>query len=291
MGSARVPMRPVTPPALDSLSVPQEKILTNLRSIGRGAAADIKSRIRSVAELQRCPGSTQGWGGEWYEILVQEVDSLAQTCYHNDTESSGDPTWGFSVFVTAYSSEVQDKLPQALENWIRAQELWLEKHILNPIFRAEVIERFKLDVVFDSSLEGASDDRIRAEFRAWMAGLGLNARGDQSPRLVGVSMSPTPKENICLVLDEASITMLASLMFTGDAKSDSDRFESMNVRVVDCTWRRPAELASNDSWRGVGDVSIVGLAVLFEMIASPIRGHLETGMMHHLHPLAGMPDY
>lgn len=42
MGSARVPMRPVTPSAPDSLLVPQERIFTNLRYIGRGAAADIK---------------------------------------------------------------------------------------------------------------------------------------------------------------------------------------------------------------------------------------------------------
>jgi hypothetical protein len=48
-------------------------------------------------------------------------------------------------------------------------------------------------------------------------------------------MSPTPKENICLVLDEASITMLAGLTFTGDLKSDSARFESMSVRAIDCT--------------------------------------------------------
>lgn len=244
-----------------------------------------------MAGLQRCPGSTQYRGGDWYEILVQEVERLAQTCYHNDTEPSDDPAWGFIVFVTAYSLGAKEKLPQALENWIRTQELWLKQHVLHPVFRAELIERFKLDVVCDDPLEGASNDRIRAEFIAWMAGLGLTASGDQSPRLVGVSMSPTPKENIRLVLDEASITMLAGLTFTGDNKSDSARFEGMNVRVIDCTWRRPAEVASNDTWRGVGDVSIVGLAVLFEMIAAPIRRHPETGMMHDLHPLAGMPDY
>lgn len=215
MGSARVPMRPVTPPAPDSFSLPSQKIFTNLRSTGRGAAADIKSRIRSVAE----------------------------------------------------------------------------QHVLHPVFRQEVIERFKLDVVSDGSLAGASDDRIRVEFRAWMAGLGLTTRGDQSPPLVGVSLSPNPKENICLVLDEASIAMLAGLTLTGDLESDSTLFEDMNVRVIDCTWRRPSELKANDTWRGIGDVSIVGLAVLFEMILAPVRGNLETGMMHHLHPLAGMPDY
>lgn len=290
-GATRVLMRPVTPPAPDSLSVPQRKIFTALRSVGRGAAADIKSHLKSVSELQRSSGSTPGSGCEWYEVLLQEVETDGQTCYHDDTEPSDDPTWGFSVFVTSYSPGAQEKLPQALENWIRAQDLWLEHHVLEPVFRDEVIKRFKLDVVYDDSLEGASDDRIRAEFRAWMAGLGLTARGDQSLPLVGVSMSPNPKENICLVLDEASITMLAGLTFTSDLKSDFARFEGMNVRAIDCTWRRPAELKSNDTWRGIGDVSIVGLAVLFEMIAAPVRGHSEMGMMHDLHPLAGMPDY
>ncbi|KAI7474504.1 hypothetical protein KC351_g10580 [Hortaea werneckii] len=290
-GVKEVPMRPVTPPAPDSLSVPPQKIFTDLRSIGRGAGADIKSRIRTVADLQRSPGSTQGWGGAWYEILLQEIEHSAKTCYHDDVHCSDDPTWGFSVFVTSYTSTAQDKLPQALENWIRAQEMWLERHVLNPSFREEAIERFKLDIVFDDSLEGASDDRIRAEFRAWMAGLGLTAKGDQSPPLVGVSMSPNPKENVCLVLDEASIAMLAGLTFTGEPKNDTTLFEGMKVRVVDCTWRRPAELKANDTWRGVGDVSIVGLALLFEMVLSPDRGHLVTGMMRHLHPLTGMPDY
>jgi hypothetical protein len=50
---------------------------------------------------------------------------------------------------------------------------------MNPVLREEVFKRFKLEVVCDDSLEGASGDRIRAEFRAWMAGLGLTTRGDQ----------------------------------------------------------------------------------------------------------------
>lgn len=137
-------MRPVTPPAPDSLSVPQQKIFTALRSVGRGAAADIKSRIKSVYELQRSSGSKPGSGGEWYKVLLQEIEFDAQTCYHDDLEPSDDPTWGFSVFVTSYSPEAQEKLPQALEYWIRAQELWLEQHVLEPMFRDEVIKRFKL---------------------------------------------------------------------------------------------------------------------------------------------------
>jgi hypothetical protein len=196
MGSARVqvPMRPVTPPAPDSLSVPQQKDFTHVRSVDRGAAADIKSRIRSVAEVQRFPGTRQGEGGDWYEVLLQEIEHDAVTGYQHDAPPSDDPTWGFSVFITSYTPAARERVPLALENWIRTQELWLEREISHPIYREELIERFKLDVVFDNSLEGASDDRIRAEFRAWMAGLGLTPRGDQSPPLVGVPCRQTPKE-------------------------------------------------------------------------------------------------
>ena len=167
----------------------------------------------------------------------------------------------------------------------------INNHIRDPVFREEVFKRFKLDIVYDNSLNDASDDRIRAEFRACMVGLGLTTRGDQSPRSVGVSMSLIPKENICLVLDKANITILTGLTFTSDPKSDTARFEGMNIRAIDCTWRGPAELELDDTWRGIGYESIVGLAVLFEMIASPVRGYPETGMMHDLHPLVGMPDY
>ena len=244
-----------------------------------------------MPQLQRLPGTTQGRGGEWYEVLLQETEHDATTCYHGNAKLSNDPTWGVSVIVTSYTPVAQEKLPHALGNWIRAQELWLEQHVLHPAFREEVIKRFKLDIVADDSVEGASDDRIRARFRAWMAGLGLTARGDQPPPLVSVSMSPNTKENIRLVLGEASVAMLAGLTFTVGPKSDSTLFDSMYVRAVDCTWRWPAESKANETWRGIGDVSIVGLAVLFKMILSPVRGHLVTVMMHHLHPLAGMPDY
>ncbi|KAI7311529.1 hypothetical protein KC326_g6251 [Hortaea werneckii] len=151
-GVPDVPMRPVTPPAPDSLSVPPRKIFTDLRSLGRGAAADIKSRIRTVAELQRSPGATQYRGGEWYEILLQEIEDDARTCYHDDEHPSDDPTWGFPVFITSYTLAAQEKLPQALRNWIRAQELWLEHHVLHSAFCQEAMERFKLDIVADHLL-------------------------------------------------------------------------------------------------------------------------------------------
>jgi hypothetical protein len=86
-----VPIRLAIPPAPDLLSVPRQKIFTVLRSVGKGAAADIKSRINSVSELRR-RSPAQGLGGDWYNFLLQEVESLARTYYHNDTTPSDDPT-------------------------------------------------------------------------------------------------------------------------------------------------------------------------------------------------------
>jgi hypothetical protein len=65
--------------------------------------------------------------------------------------------------------------------------------------------------------------------------------------MVTISMSLEPRENICLVLDEASITTLAELTFTSDLKSDSTLFERINVRPINCTWRRPIESKANDT--------------------------------------------
>ena len=54
-------MRAVTPPALESLSVPREKTCTVLSSVGSGAVVDIKSRISPVSELQRFQDPRKAW--------------------------------------------------------------------------------------------------------------------------------------------------------------------------------------------------------------------------------------
>ena len=85
--------------------------------------------------------------------------------------------------------------------------------------------------------------------------------------------------------------MLADLTF-GDPEDDLERFEEMTVRAVGGTWRRPAEVKVNENYRGVGDVSIIGLAELFKVMASPEGGgHSYFGIMHDLHPLNGMPEW
>ena len=166
------------------------------------------------------------------------------------------------------------------------------QNISQPEYRDEMLKRFKLDVVVDESLEGASDDRVREEFRAWMQGLDFTMREDEREMYEStmlLSTLPIPNENICLVLDEAKITMLASIVF-GEPEYDLERLEGMTVRAIDGTWKRPMEEQFKETYRGVGDLSITGLATLYELIACPLDGaHSSSGIMHDLHPLQGVP--
>jgi hypothetical protein len=286
-----IPKRPVTPPAPDSLSVPEIKLFTTSRSVGSGAAADIGSRVRTVKDIV---DDLRRMGRQWYHVLLEEVETFAERCHHDEErEPPNDPTWGFRVFVTSYSPVARERLPQALANWTQAQELSLQHTIDQPEYRQELLKRFKLDIVEDESLDNASDDRVREEFRAWMKGMGFTAREEEKDE-VSVALLSTvhnPSENICLAFDEASITMLADITF-GEPNDDLERFEGMAVRAIDGTWRRPAEVKVNETYRGVGDVSIIGWAELFNVMASPEGGgHSFLGIMHDLHPLKGMPEW
>jgi hypothetical protein len=289
-----IPFRPVTPPAPDSLSVPEKKLFTAVRSVGSGAAADIKSQVRAVKDIERSSGGdSRACGNDWYHVLLDEIETFAERVHHDeDLEPTNDPTWGFRVIVTSFSPPARERLPQALANWIQAQEWALQQTISQHDYQQEVLRRFKLDVVEDDLLENASDDRVREEFRAWMRGLDFTPRDKEEEYAGGLlSTVHNPSENICLVLDEARIIMLAELAFD-EPKDDLERFEGLTVRAIDGTWRRPAEVKANETYRGVGDVSIVGLAELFGVMASPDGGgHSFLGIMHDLHPLNGMPEW
>lgn len=293
-GGIIVPIRPVTPPAPDSLSVPKKQRFTAVRSVGSGVAANVRSQVRATKDIEQSVNGSRTRSRSWYQVLLEHIEDFAWRCHHDEEiEPPNDPTWGFRVFVTSHSPAAREKLPQALANWTQAQELWLQHLIGQPEYRQEVLKRFKLDIVEDESLEGASDDRVREEFRAWMTGLGFTAREEEEDEVSVAFLSTVhnPSENMSLVLDEARIIMLADLTF-GDPKDDLDRFECMTVRAIDGTWRRPAEVKVNETYRGVGDVSIVGLAELFNVMASPEGGgHSYFGIMHDLHPLNGMPEW
>jgi len=292
-GLAAIPFRPVTPPAPDSLLVPETKLFATVRSIGSGAAPDIRSRVRPAKDIERSEDDMRLTSGSWYHVLLEDTEEFAHRCRHDeDLEPTNDPTWGFRVFVTSYSPAARERLSRALDNWTQAQEVACQQAISRPDYRQEVLKRFKLDVIEDESLENASDDRVREEFRAWMKGLDFTPRDEEEndPRAL-LSTMHNPSENICLALDEAAIFKLADLTF-GEPKDDLERFGSLTVRAIDGTWRRPAEVKANETYRGVGDVSIVGLAELYGVMASPEGGgHCYGGIMHDLHPLNGMPEW
>jgi hypothetical protein len=270
--------------------VPKEKLFTAVRSVGSGAAPDIRSRVRAVKNIERAVGGQKRRGRQWYHRLLEKADLYAQLTHRDEErEATNDPTWGFRVFVTSYSPAARGKLPRALANWIRAEELEVKLQKIEQPYQDEVFKRFKLEIVEDEYLENASDDRIREEFRAWMNGLGFTPKNAR--RSAFLSTVSNPSENICLALNEASIVMLADLAFD-EPNDNSNRFRGMTVRAIDCTWRRPAEVRVDETYRGVGDVSIIGLAELYEVMSSPVGGgHSMLGIMHDLHPLNGMPEW
>lgn len=138
----------------------------------------------------------------------------------------------------------------------------------------EAFHRFKLDVIEDQdALDGASDDRIREEFRALIRGFNLC---DDEERFV-----PPARNVACLVLDEATISMLANLSFPEDPMNDCKAFNKMTIKVVDIWWQH-SSAHPGSSYRGVGDCPIVSLDRLYLMLMS--GGN--SGAMEDLHPLS-----
>lgn len=69
------------------------------------------------------------------------------------------------MFVTDYSPANIESIPRAIENLVKSIERTMRRSL--PAYIGEASRRFKLDVVEDEeALLGASDDRVREEFRA-----------------------------------------------------------------------------------------------------------------------------
>ena len=115
-------------------------------------------------------------------------------------------------------------------------------------------KRFKLDVICVQDLNGASDDRIREELRAFLRGLKRNFEGDED------GFGNLASMYACLVLNEQSIIEL------------SRDLEGVIVRVIDCMWRK-STTDCDHTYRGVRDVSIVGLDDLFNILTGRVWPH------------------
>ncbi|KAH0001708.1 hypothetical protein KCU78_g14742, partial [Aureobasidium melanogenum] len=291
-GKAAAPSsRPVTPvdQTLISRPVPRRRNFVP-RSFGPGAAGDIRSRVNPIHDLLASadeatyvPTHAHGTNVMSYSPSGDDVRHLLKDCADWESVSfrsdermpPPDPTWGFTVFVTAYDDRSRAQLSQAMQNWIRVQERKLENGYTLPAFAAEAWKRFKLDVIEEQeALDGASDDRVRAEFRALVRGKELSDDDDQ--------FLPPARNQACLVLDAAAITMLADLKFATELKDDRAAFENMKIRAIDIHWNRPQSTASN--YRGIGQLPIDALARFYHLLTSGP----DSGYMEGMHPLDGV---
>ncbi|KAH0371537.1 hypothetical protein KCU65_g1767, partial [Aureobasidium melanogenum] len=284
--AAAPPSRPVTPvdQTLVSRPVPRRRNFVP-RYFGPGAASSIRSRVSSIHDLLASADETMYapkrahstimdsyWpNGDDVRHLLQDCADWESVSFRSDERPPPpDPTWGFTVFVTAYDHESREQLNQALHNWLRVQERELESGWTLPVFAAEAWKRFKLDIIEDQeALDGASDDRIRADFRALVRNKELSDDEDQ--------FLPPARNQVCLVLDAAAMTMLAELKFPGESKDDRAAFGDKKVKAVDIQWNRPQ--TSTSSYRGIGHLSITALARFYHLITlGP-----DTGCMEDMH--------
>ncbi|KAF4460477.1 hypothetical protein FALBO_12740 [Fusarium albosuccineum] len=145
-----------------------------------------------------------------------------------------DPTWGYYVFVTAYSETAQSKLEAAVEALVLIMLRSLRSETAAP-YADEASKRLKLDVILDKeALENASEDRVREEFRAQLRGLGLS---DDEFMTRGIGSS---RVSACILFDEDVIETLSKASFPDDPKRDLSAFANVLVRIVDPKWTYPA---------------------------------------------------
>lgn len=281
-GRPPAPSRPVTPidPTLASRPVPYRRNCTG-RSFGQGALPTTITRpLHQVEEL--ADPTTYSEGAEFYPATQDGIHELLRAIDQKQSFNN-DPTWGFYVFVTAYSSIAQDRLLQAIENWVKLIEHSL-RYLTLSAFTEEAARRLRLDIVENrDALEGASDDRIRAEFEALLRDKKLRREGADDGRSV---FRHSAENVVCFVLDEDAISMLANLSLPEVDNNPVQfyrRFETATVKVVDGSWDR-SKANSWSSYRGIGHCSILSLPRLYSFLT------LMSGTqgMEDLHPLNGL---
>jgi hypothetical protein len=196
-----------------------------------------------------------------------------------------DPTWGFYVFVTDYSTEVSENIPRAMETLMGVVQHELRDWACLP-HAEEAFRRFKLDLVEDqAALEGASYDRIRAEFRALIQAKlrDLKSSSEDWDGKEEFDLWPWVRYLACLVLDGAAVSMLANVP-PFENLEEHDRFLNNKVvlKVIDSFWQRPPPIVLTDEeYRGVVDCSIGRLPLLYyELKSDSGTGAVETFYEH-----------
>lgn len=209
---------------------------------------------------------------EIYQLL-EEVDQRELVFNAADEILGHDPTWGFYALITDYSPDTLEKIPLAMENLIEVTRRNIRAQSTSA-YTEEAFRRLKLDVVEDEeALSGASDDRIREEFRAQLRT--LQQLGDDD-------CIQTPARNYaCLVLDRPTVLMLAEISFPEHVREDWPLFNEKTIEIVDAWWKRPAAAMNFSSYRGVGHCPINSLARFYMLVS----GSANSGAMENLCPL------
>ena len=99
--------------------MPQDRTFAT-RSVGPGAAAEIKTTAQSFKELYAVENPTAG-NSNPEEVPRDEVSLLLNLIEKSQQwHGSDDPTWGFYAFVTGYIDDARAKFPRAIETLSQA---------------------------------------------------------------------------------------------------------------------------------------------------------------------------
>ncbi|KAF4962660.1 hypothetical protein FSARC_9221 [Fusarium sarcochroum] len=255
-GNPLPPLLPPRDPTLETRPVPRERLFT-VQSFGPGASPDIRSEVQSIKELRASVESETGVEnhGSLAELLGRvEVAEISETHFE-------DPTWGFYVFVTSYTTDAIENLAPAMSTVVET----MRRTIFSwghPALAAETYKRFKLDVIQDKeALEDASDDRIREEFSSFIRGLGLWDEEEYE----GFPSGPFD----------------LGLSLPDDDDDDEDNykaFKSVGIKILDRVWRRPA--SGRMHYPGVDICPIKDLPLLYRDTSMG-----DSGAIEDLYPL------
>ncbi|SPJ91957.1 uncharacterized protein FTOL_13611 [Fusarium torulosum] len=283
---------PPRDPSLNSRPVPHKRSF-NVRSFGPGAdpaiqriarpVGDVDLNIRpsnysddpefdsQVFEMERPHNPWVRDNEDWlgYKMRSDDNRKLLSTVedYQNKTrgplgQAGTDPTWGYYIFVTAYSDEARQQLGPAVDALVRLTIRSLRSTSISA-YCEEAIKRFKLDVVEDKeALENASEDRVREEFCAQLRGLGM-LEDDLMFRGIGPS-----RFTACILFDEETIERLSEISFSIYVEKDEWQVEEMSLRLIDPKWDYPAEpypeaIEDGVPYRGADNCLVTDIAELY----------------------------
>lgn len=275
-------LRPTTPPdpKLTTRPVPRTRTYTP-QSYGPGAASNIRNLVCDPEQVRAESDPTtylNPLDAQYSHILQDGIYRLLkevadyETIFDGNDEILGvDPTWGFYAFVVDYDPDTLGKIPTAMHNLIEVTRRNIRVQSTSA-YTDEAFCRFKIDVVQDEeALSGASDDRIREEFRAYLRG--LHQLSDD-----GV-IHGAVRNYACLKLNQPVVCMLAGLTFPDDLREDWRLFRENTIKLVDAWWEQPATNIS--AYRGVDCCPITSLTYFYREVSMGAN----SGAMQDLWPL------